>query len=506
MAQTNIDGNSQREPNRLMPVMVLWGAAVILGLLFLWFVSDFGESFGSYYLIPWSIVAGVFILAPSAVIFYKSRIDLFHPLVFGVWSYIFPAFVLGGFILAFGLSNPYFLPFIENPRFNIPLSLAYVVIGYYGVVAGFYAPFNKSLVRRTRDLLPGWKWEANDLWLAGLTLMGIGIGLNVLGLIQGVLGFQRIDESGIFDALLYYLTIIYTIGNLLLWIAVFQTKLKTGVYYLVIAMLSLLVPIKMALQGSRGSLMLSILPIAMAFWYSGRRLRWHHSVVFGGALALAIAIGVVYGTTFRNIKGSEARINAGDYVGQVVETIDYISRTEISVLAGQGSDTLFQRIENLSSLAVVVANYEKLEAYEESYGLKNNIINDLLNAFIPRFVWPDKPPTSDARAYSDLYFNYADNSFAITPFGDLLRNFGFFGIPLGMFIVGVYLRLIYSTLIDTSEPRIWKKMAYFPLLTVISYEAFYATLFPSFLRVLLVLFGCLLLIWFMTPNRENTYG
>ena len=76
--------------------------------------------------------------------------------------------------------------------------------------------------------------------------------------------------------------------------------------------------------------------------------------------------------------------------------------------------------------------------------LKNNIINDLLTSLIPRFVWADKPNTSDPRAYSDLYFDYGENSFAITPFGDLLRNFGVIGIPLGMLIIGIYLRIIYS--------------------------------------------------------------
>jgi hypothetical protein len=151
-------------------------------------------------------------------------------------------------------------------------------------------------------------------------------------------------------------------------------------------------------------------------------------------------------------------------------------------------------VENLSSLGVVVANYEKLASYEASYGLENNIVNDLYTSFIPRFVWADKPPTSDARAYSDLYFNFGENSFAISPFGDLLRNFGPVGVPLGMMILGIYLRLIYSTLIDTPYPAMWKKVAYFPLLTLVSYEAFYATIFPSVVRNCFVLIISLFIV------------
>jgi hypothetical protein len=248
----------------------------------------------------------------------------------------------------------------------------------------------------------------------------------------------------------------------------------------------------LALQGGRSSLMLSVIPIAMAFWYSGHRLKWQHTLIFATILLLSIMIGIIYGTTFRKIKGSEERINAGDYVGQIVETIDYLSRTDLSVTLYEGSKDLAERVENLSSLGVVVANYEKLEPYEESYGLKNNIINDLSTSLIPRVLWQDKPNTSDPRAYSDLYFNYGENSFAITPFGDLLRNFGVLGIILGMMIIGFYLRLIYSYLIDTDEPRIWKKVSYFPLLTLVSYESFYAVFFPTMIRITLIVLISLL--------------
>ncbi len=142
-------------------------------------------------------------------------------------------------------------------------------------------------------------------------------------------------------------------------------------------------------------------------------------------------------------------MNAGDYVGLVIDTLDYISTQNTSTLAADSMQALADRIENLSSLAVVVANYEKLAPYEASYGLQDNIVNDAMTSLGPQvFVWPDKPGTSDARAYSDLYFNYGENSFAITPFGDLLRNFGPVGVPLGMMLLGVYLRLIYRLLIE----------------------------------------------------------
>jgi hypothetical protein len=136
---------------------------------------------------------------------------------------------------------------------------------------------------------------------------------------------------------------------------------------------------------------------------------------------------------------------------------------------------------------VTVANYEKLAPYEASYGLDNNIINDMYSAFVPRFVWADKAHTSDARAFSALYFNYGENSFPISPFADLLRNFGPIGVPIGMLLLGIYLRLLYTTLIESPSPAMWKKVAYFPLLTVVSYEGFFAVIFPSVIRLVVIL-------------------
>jgi hypothetical protein len=160
----------------------------------------------------------------------------------------------------------------------------------------------------------------------------------------------------------------------------------------------------------------------------------------------------------------------------------------------------------LSSLAVVVSNHERLAPYEEAYGIENNILNDLSTSLIPRFLWSEKPPTTDPRAYSDLYFDYGDNSFAITPFGDLLRNFGIIGIPLGMMLIGFYFRVVYSSLIEGQSIAIWAIAAYYPLLSVVSFEGFYSTFIPSAIRVIIVVFIPLVVLHFMLFRRRLSTG
>ncbi|MBK8811514.1 MAG: oligosaccharide repeat unit polymerase [Acidobacteria bacterium] len=482
----NVQISGGRRGGLFVPVAGLWGLALVAGLAFFVFDGGFGAALGDFYLVPWALGAGAIVLAPAAYYYYRGEFDLFHPLVFGVWSYIFPAFVVGAFIITFNMTNNYVMLFVTDPEYTLPLSLVYVSIGFIGVVAGFYLPVGQFAADRLSRFSPKGDWDLDKVWFPGVVLTLSGLAISILGILQGVLGFQRVDQVGAFDSVVVFLTYIFNVGYVLLWLAIFQTRKRNGLFYLIIAFLVMMIPLRMALQGGRSSLMLSVISIAVAFWYSGRRLKWQHTSVFGAILVVSIFIGIIYGTTFRRIKGSEERINAGDYVGQIAETFDYISRADTSMILSEGFSSMAERIENLSSLGVVVANYEKLEPYEESYGLKNNIVNDLLTSFVPRIVWADKPNTSDPRAYSELYFDYGDNSFAITPFGDLLRNFGVIGIPLGMMIIGVYYRLIYSYLIATPESRIWKKVAYYPLLAAVSFESFYATFFPIVLRVFFV--------------------
>lgn len=478
----------------LVAIALLWVIVAAAVISFIWIDSEVSSMGEGFYLLPWTCLAGACVLAPSVYLLYQGKFDLFHPLVFAAWSYVFPAYVIGSLIVTFGWVDRYFLSFIEDPQYNLPLTLVYISVGFVGLSVGFFLPIGRKAAEWLEPRLPRWNWRPERMWLPGVLLLLSGVAFNIIGFIQGLIGYQRSHEISIFDGLLFFLLALLTEGTVLLWLAIFTAKERTGAYYLVLAVLILFLPLRMAVFGSRSSLIVGLLPIAMAFVYSGRRVKLRTGVAFAVIGLAAVLIGVVYGTTFRNIKGSEARITAGDYFGQVTATVEYLSDEDPAVVVQQSLQSLADRVDNLSSVAVVVSNYEKLAPYEASYGLENNIINDLYTSFIPRFVWNKKPPTSDARAYSDLYFNYGDNSFAISPFADLLRNFGPIGVPLGMMILGIYLRLIYAALIETPYPAMWKKVAYFLLLTVVSYEAFYATIFPSMIRLLFVLVISLFLV------------
>ncbi|MBC7908905.1 MAG: hypothetical protein H7Y30_00285 [Pyrinomonadaceae bacterium] len=484
----------------IVPISILFAIALAAGIFLLVFSSGLSNPFTDLYLLPWVGLVAVVVLAPTVYMAVRRRFDLFHPLTFAAWSYFFPAFVIGGLILASGLSKPFFLILIPDPETQLPLTLLYVALGYAGLTFGFAIPYAGRIGDFLSRHLPVWNWNARELLFPGVVMMILGIILSTSAFTVGIIGYQRVALIETFDATLASFAFFVPICSFLLWYSIFSVEHRTIEFKIVAGLLILLIPYSMLLSGARGSLIQNLLPIIMAFWLSGRRIKLRHGVIFGTLLALAVLFGIIYGTTFRLVKGAEEQIDADKYLSHSAEAVKIIANRGVGENLTFALETLSQRMETTSSLAVVVANYEQLESYAGDYGLAGNIWTYTWTAFIPRFVWPDKPVISDARAYSALYFDYGDNSFAITPIGDLLRNFGPIGVPIGMAILGFVLRIMYTSLIEGGR-SVWRSAAYYLLLVNVSYESFYGTILPAILRLSLIILVCGFFISLMIRRR-----
>jgi hypothetical protein len=71
---------------------------------------------------------------------------------------------------------------------------------------------------------------------------------------------------------------------------------------------------------------------------------------------LAILLGMIYGTTFRNVKQSESRVSTDEYVENIGQTFDKLFEQDLVENLAEGVSALAERIENVSSLAVVVSS------------------------------------------------------------------------------------------------------------------------------------------------------
>ena len=414
----------ERQSNLLMPIAVLWGIGLLFVIGYYLIDASFNATGTKYYLLPWTFLTGAVIIAPSVYLYMKGKFDPFHPLVLAAWSYFFPAFFIGGLILAGGFSNPFFLNFIQNEEYDLPLTMVYVLLGYAGLTLGFYLPFGKRIGEMISRRLPVLNWSSQQVVKPGLILLGFGLFNTMIAFSVGLLGFQRVDEIGAFDGVLYLLSFFLLEGSFILWMSIFRTKKLNFNHYLIIGILIFTSLSKSAFQGNRGSLLQFFIMLAFAFVVSGRKILLKHKIWSVVSILLALFFGMIYGTTFRSIKTTEEQISMEQYADNVVSTFEKISDQDIGANLENGFLAITERIENVSQLAVVVSNYETLANYEAGYGLDINIWKDSINFLIPRFLWQEKAVATDPYKYGELYFNFGENAFTLTPMGDLLRNFG----------------------------------------------------------------------------------
>jgi len=439
------------------------------------------------YLLPWAALAVVVCLLPLIIESRRRSFDLYQPLVYAAWSHVLPIYVFGGFAFANGWRNG-FEYLIPTPERTLPDTMGYVCVGFLSLYAGYYLPWARRAGAALRRWLPARQWAPNVVLGPGILLIVLAIGLLILMFRVGLAGFQTTGEVGSFDAALSIgMSTIGLTATSLVWLGVFQSSRRTPMVVAGIAAAVGWVAAETFLTGRRGGLVISLVFAGAAFWLSGRRVRLKHAALIGAAGACAIVVGVLYGTTFRVVKGTEERVTFERYMALTRLTFDTIAERGLGGNAAYALLHVTGRLaEDYGDVAVIIGNYKRLEPFEAEYGLNNNIISSLGSALIPRALWPDKPLVSDPRAIGLLYFRY-NNSYAVTPIADLIRNFGPFGIPVGMAFLGFLLRVVYAALIEDQPRSIWRVTAYIVILSNVSYESFYGSIVQTVVRAAVIL-------------------
>src|SRR5262249_32864411 len=91
------------------------------------------------------------------------------------------------------------------------------------------------------------------------------------------------------------------------------------------------------------------------------------------------------------------------------------------------------------------------------------------------------------------------------PMGDLLRNFGPWGVPIGMIILGMLIRIIYAAFMENREFSFWRATVFFMLLTSISYEGTYGLIVPYLFKIgVTALVGMAIVRFFVGTGRLSS--
>jgi hypothetical protein len=483
-------------PKRRMGVPML--LLIALGLMGIGLLSLIFTVFGAEnllasmerpYLVPWVLATGVVILVPCLILKKQGEFKITNPLVGAALMYFFPMFFLGGWSLTFGLSYYYFLNYVPDPQYYFPLTFVYIMIGFAGLAIGYFIPTGKKIGNLLSEKLPNWDFPPADTVIACVLCMAAGFCVNIVALEFGQVGYQSGDVTyGNTGSLASDLASGLPAASFLLWLIFYRLERWNFLAFVILAVESVTAIFMLVIQGGKSSLIYFAGLSIGAFVLTKRKIEMKHWGVFVAVIVVCLVLGTFYGTKFRELKGGTNRISALEYGKLAVESMGQVGESDpVQQLSASGA-LLADRLEIVSSFAVVVANYEALSPYESAYGLDNSIWTYTWTAFIPRLIWKDKPIIADNYSYNELYFDHGGFGLSVTAMGDLLRNFGPIGVPLGMIVLGFGIRIFYAMLVEGVTFSMWRATVYFIVITKVGYDGFYGEILPTVIRVTAVIF------------------
>ena len=149
----------EKKGAQLLPIIVLWAAVFILGFVFWGTFGNGFTQFKNFYILPWVLLTALVIATPIVYLIYKKQFNIYHPVVFAALTYFIPAFVVGGFLLSAGASEPYFIAYVKDPEYNFPYTYFIAMLGYAGLSVGFFSANRKFFRQKSQEYSAGFEME-----------------------------------------------------------------------------------------------------------------------------------------------------------------------------------------------------------------------------------------------------------------------------------------------------------------------------------------------------------
>lgn len=502
---------TKNKPSLQIPIIVV--LLVTAAALVVWIRLVFGNYDSrptrAYIVFLATALMGMLSLIVYLTMRYQSkRFDLFHPLFYACWFFFIPQIWLSALYYS-DERVPLSLPlqamlFDRNVSFEYSLNVLFV--GVIALGLGFVLPVGRSLGSKIpRSRLTQGTLSDIKVPIQNLILIGLGFEL-VTAMVQAVTNATGTISQ--FSGVLQFFSLFYDIGIFLAWYAFFR-KEKGWRYILVFSFLLLL--LEFLSSGSRATLFRYFLMVLAAYQYSNignlslKKLR-QVSFIWVPLIITVLLVGYFYGTAFRRVRAQELSDNVSytSILSLSSNVIDIGRESGIEGILEQSVTGLTERAQGgLISLSVILTYADARRSEEIAAGTDNKIIKDLINAFIPRFIFPERASIGDNKHLGQIYYGYPLHSPGQTVFGDLFKEFSWSGLILGMILMGVTLRGIYVWLIEGSNAKPLCAAIYFLILKSTNFENQYSAFFPTLSRVLMLVIVVFVLIEILSSVRKR---
>jgi len=419
----------------------------------------------------------------------RKPLDLFQPLNYASWIFFLPEFVVPGVIFALTSLDSEMSGLLNDRDAEASVAMACALLGFCGLALGYSRRWFRIRTTPSQFELP-----AASLRTLSLTLLVLGTISQVAAFSLGVLDYSFSVDIAVLVAT-YSLFAQFTLAaHAIIWFAIFNGE--HGWRFLGVLSIACWL-FEAAISASRAAFLWPVLLLLATYQYAKpnipvRRIALRFSV----PIVVALILGLAFGTIYRRVKvenvGREATLASADLSVILKATYTELSFMSAKEIASLSTEVFLSRLDAVSNLAVILRDRDKNLAAERSAGITNNILRDAFAGFIPRVLWPTKPAAGNAEEIGYVYFGSAQTSPTITYMGDLYRNFGRVGVFLGMFILGLFLRGVYASLIEGHTLTPLRVASFLFLMRAVNYESPISPLFPILLRQFVLLW---IILW-----------
>jgi hypothetical protein len=322
-----------------------------------------------------------------------------------------------------------------------------VLVGFVSMLSGYAAPLGAVLARGLPQ--PRRDWSLTGALAVALVMIPLGWALFLAGQFglvprwagSGVLGVLAATATfGIALLMAIYLRFRSRLAFLILWASI---------------------PPTMAFNFFTGSKGLFFAPLAMVALtyvvvYRKFRIRW------GVAAVVAIALFFPISQFYREVVMEGLTKRSVDVLADPQDVLrrmsTYAGTFEARELFLEGLVMTSMRFSGLDLATIIVRDTPDRVPFQGGW-----TIGYVFMAYIPRVLWPGKPLLSIGQWVTDHYGGGPGIRSQTGPtwVGELFFNFGWSGVVLGMFLLGMYFRVLNDSVYKAGAPLpvVWTAVA-----------------------------------------------
>jgi hypothetical protein len=309
-----------------------------------------------------------------------------------------------------------------------------VLVGLITLLVTYALPLGRNLGARLP--VPVWEWPPRVALIAGTGMVGLGWSItvgSVLGLIPRELGTGVIGTLGVAE----------TYANVLLTYLAVRYRMRAAI---VVVVLNCVAggAIGLLTSGKERALIGPAM-VALTWIIMTRRIRarW----VLGGILAIVLIYpvsGFIRGARSQGVPMMQLIGSPFKTLGMVATFVGNASPAEYF---GDGLSSTAIRTDGLGVTSVLVRDTPSRSPFQNG-----STVALFFVSFVPRALWPGKPNIQLGKWIASTYGagkSIEEASYiAPTQIGEWYINFGVWGVMLGMFLIGLIVRICQESLLQ----------------------------------------------------------